>query len=180
MGWTVEPEVPETLLHYSEDPSITLFTPHVPSTNPTTRPAVWTIDPPRAPLYWFPRHCPRVTIWANTSQQLEQLQTLMQTTAWRVQVAPIEWAERIRCCGLYEYRFDPSAFEPWPEAEGQWIATTPQTPISVVAVGDLMGRQASAGVELRLVDDLASIRKVVLDSNLPFSIVRHQSDRRPA
>ena len=174
MGWTVKPEVPEILLHYSEDPSITRFVPHVPNTNPAAHAAVWTIDPPRAPLYWFPRDCPRVTIWANTDEQLERLHRLMQTSAFRVQITPLAWAERIRCCKLYEYQFEPAAFTPWPEAEGQWIATTPRVPVGVVPVGDLMARQAMAGIELRLVDDLEAVRRIVIDSDLPFSIIRYQ------
>src|SRR5262245_59968364 len=51
------------LHHFSEDPTITRFVPHVPATNPDHRPAVWTIDTEHAPLYWFPRDFPRVTVW---------------------------------------------------------------------------------------------------------------------
>ncbi len=42
------------LLHFSEDPSITRFVPHVPRTNPDHAPAVWAIDADHAPVYWFP------------------------------------------------------------------------------------------------------------------------------
>ena len=52
------------LLHFSEDPSITRFTPHVPATNPGQAPAVWAIDAAHAPVYWFPRDCPRGAVWA--------------------------------------------------------------------------------------------------------------------
>ena len=47
------------LYHFSEDPSIERSAPHVPSSNPTQAPAVWAIDEDHAPLYWFPRDCPR-------------------------------------------------------------------------------------------------------------------------
>ena len=49
------------LFHFSHDPSIERFTPHVPATNPSQSPSVWAIDAEHAPLYWFPRNCPRVT-----------------------------------------------------------------------------------------------------------------------
>ena len=65
MGWTVDPVEQSVLFHYSEDPGIVRFEPHVPRTNPDVPAAVWAIDEARAPLYWFPRDCPRVTVWAN-------------------------------------------------------------------------------------------------------------------
>lgn len=173
MGWTVVPEVPEVLLHYSEDPSLTRFDPHIPASNPSVGAAVWAIDPARAPLYWFPRDCPRVALWANDDTQLHCLQALLRTTADRVHAAPLEWLDRIRRSELYEYEFDPSGFEPWPAAEGQWTASSPQTPLAVRAVGDLLERHVSAGVELRLVPDLAPLRAVSLTSDLAFSIVRY-------
>jgi hypothetical protein len=58
-----KPVKPDVLYHFSEDPNIHRFAPHVPRTNPTHPPAVWAIDADHAPLYWFPRDCPRVTIW---------------------------------------------------------------------------------------------------------------------
>jgi hypothetical protein len=45
-------DVQTVLHHFSEDPSIERFIPHVPRTNPTHRAAVWAIDVDHAPLYW--------------------------------------------------------------------------------------------------------------------------------
>lgn len=42
------------LYHFSEDPSIERFVPHVPRTNPTHPPAVWAIDEVHAPLSGSP------------------------------------------------------------------------------------------------------------------------------
>jgi len=172
MGWTVPPETPDVLLHYSEDACIAGFEPHVPRTNPGTRPAVWAIDPARAPLYWFPRDCPRVAVWANDADQLTALRNRFTTDASRVQFAPASWIEAIRACRLYEYRFDPAPFTPWPEAEGQWVAHERVVPAAVEPVGDLLERQADADVDLRFVDDLAPVRAQARDGDLPFSIVR--------
>jgi hypothetical protein len=53
----------DELYHFSTNPDIKRFVPHVPRTNPTHRAAVWAIDADHAPLYWFPRDCPRVSVW---------------------------------------------------------------------------------------------------------------------
>jgi hypothetical protein len=172
MGWTIPPVLPDVLLHYSEDPNITGFEPHVPRTNPAATAAVWTVDPARAPLYWFPRDCPRVAVWANNPDQAERLGRLFSTRASRVQVAPLAWFDAIRTCRLYEYRFEPTPFVPWDDAEGQWVAHRRVVPASVELVGDLFERHDAAGVELRFVADLAPVRATALTSHLPFSIVR--------
>jgi len=133
---------------------------------------VWTIDDAHAPLYWFPRECPRVTVWANDDEQGRRLATQFESRSSRVQVALASWEPRIRATRLYEYRFAPGPFEPWPDADGQWVSHEAVVPIDVVPIGDLIERQRVAGVDLRLVDDLGPIRDLVLTSGLPFSIVR--------
>ena len=172
MGWTVEPVEQSVLFHYSEDPCISRFEPHVPRTNPDVAAAVWTIDEAHAPLYWFPRNCPRVTVWANTVAQHRHLQHLFGTDGLRVQAAPISWSDEIVACKLYEYRFEATDFDPWPDVEGQWISYRAVTPVEVMPVGDLLQRHREANIDLRLVPSLATIREAVLDSGLPFSMVR--------
>src|SRR3569833_71065 len=54
---------PGEVLHFSEDPTITLFRPHVALTARQPEPYVWAVDHDRAPDYWFPRQCPRVLAW---------------------------------------------------------------------------------------------------------------------
>jgi len=56
-------EGPFALWHFSEDPSLDRFLPHVPVTNPQARPLVWAVDTRHAPMFWFPRDCPRGCIW---------------------------------------------------------------------------------------------------------------------
>lgn len=174
MGWTVEPQRPDVLFHYSEDASIREFVPHVPRTNPEVPPAVWTIDDARAPLYWFPRDCPRVAVWANDAEQRARLHELFSTRTERVHIAPRAWQDAIRDCRLYEYRFDPAPFAPWPDAEGQWITRERVEATSVEPVGDLHERHRAAEVDLRFVADLGEWREVALNSRLPFSIVRYR------
>ena len=163
---------PEVLLHYSEDPSIAIFEPHVPRSNPTAAAAVWAIDPDHSALYWFPRDCPRVAVWAHNAEQQARLSALFATEAGRVQVVPLRWFDQIRACQLFEYQFDPEPFAPWPDAEGQWVTHESVTAKTVVPVGDLFARHHMNHVELRFVEELASVREEVLASDLPFSIVR--------
>lgn len=163
---------PDRLLHFSEDPSITRFVPHVPPTNPGQRPAVWAIDRAHAPVYWFPRDCPRGSVWANDDGQRELLERLFQTNATRVQATELAWLPPMQAARLYAYEFEPGPFEPWPEAEGQWIAREPIVPAAVRPLGDLLQLHVAADVELRFVADLWPFWRAVLASGLPFSGVR--------
>ncbi len=162
------------LFHYSEDPDISRFEPHVPRTNPESAAAVWAIDASHAPLYWFPRDCPRVAVWANDDRQRHRLQGVFGTERSRVQAAPLSWSNGIGSCVLHEYRFAASDFDPWSEAEGQWISHRTVAPLTVAPVGDLYVRHRDANVDLRLLPDLRAFRTAVLDSGLPFSVVRYQ------
>jgi hypothetical protein len=160
------------LLHFSEDPSITSFVPHVPPTNPTQRPGVWAIDAEHAPAYWFPRDCPRATVWANDDDELARLRAVFLTTASRVHATELGWLDRMRTTTLFAYELDPGSFAPWPEAEGQWISREAVEPLSVTRVGDLLARHAEAGIELRFVPDLAVFWAAVVSSGVPFSGIR--------
>ena len=167
---------PEVLLHFSEDPTITRFEPHVPATNPEHEPAVWAIDEAHAPVYWFPRDCPRGSVWANSEPERLVLEKLFHTTARRVHAAKLDWIERIRGAQLYVYELDPAPFTEWPVAEGQWTAREPVVPMGVRPVGDLLDRHAREGIELRFVPDLARFWDVVVTSGLPFSGVRLRNE----
>lgn len=157
------------VLHFSEDPSIERFVPHVPPTNPDQPPLVWAIDEPHAPLYWFPRDCPRITWWRDDADPPDALGP---TTAARVHAIAADWLERVRACRLFVYRFDGDGFAAWPEADGHWVARTAQRPRSVEPVGDLLQRHAEAGIELRVVPDLTPLRAAVVASGHRFSMCR--------
>lgn len=175
--WTVTPTPQVELFHYSEDPAIARFSPHVPPSNPSSLPYVWTVEARYAPLYWFPRDCPRVTVWANDAAQRARLCELFATERERVHFAPSTQRAALHACTLYEYTFDATPFSPWPVAEGQWVSSTPVEPLRVLHVGDIEARQHAAGVDLRFTDDLAAARDAVLACRLPFSIVRYRNYR---
>jgi hypothetical protein len=163
---------PVVVYHYSEQPDIACFEPHVPATNPTMPAMVWAIEPAYAPLYWFPRDCPRVTVWAHADAQRAVLRDRWRAAGTRVHFADAADEAWMRATRVYEYEIAPEPFEPWAEAEGQWVATVPVRPRGVRAMGALVAAHAAAGVELRFDADLPARRAEVLASGLPHSIVR--------
>ncbi len=158
--------------HFSEDPDIRRFEPHVPATNPDHPPAVWAIDEWPAPLYWFPRDCPRVTAWPRTDREEEAFRAAFHTDAWRVHSIELGWLTRFRATPLFRYVFDARDFEPWSRASGQWISERAVEPVEVEPVGDLLDAHASAGVELRLCLTLWPIHDLAMLGPWDFSIVR--------
>ena len=63
------------LWHFSEDPDLLEFQPRAPRASPDSAALVWAVDTRHAPLFWFPRECPRGCIWpvpATTSRDLER------------------------------------------------------------------------------------------------------------
>lgn len=171
---------PDVLYHFSEDPTIAKFVPHVPRNNPEHRRAVWAIDADHAPLYWFPRDCPRVTTWPLRDEDRARFQARFDTTAHRVQAIESVWLERVRSAELFRYEFAAVDFYPWEEANGQWISEREIVPLSVAPVGDLLGLHATANVELRVVPSLWPLHDVVCRGEFDFSIVRmHNAQPRP-
>jgi hypothetical protein len=160
---------PEHLWHYSEDPSITRFVPHVPATNPDQPPMVWAIDEVHAPLLWFPRDCPRITFWSEDGSPADRLGP---TTASRVHAMEPGWVERMRACRLFVYRFAVDGFRPWPGADGYWVADDERAALDVAPVGDLFELHRQRGVELRVLDDLRPLRDAVIESGYRFSMTR--------
>jgi uncharacterized protein DUF6886 len=168
------------LYHFSEDPHIERFVPHVPRTNPTHRAAVWAIDDERSPLYWFPRECPRVTIWPYDDSGLSAFRSRFTTTARRLHAIESGWYARMRSADVYRYVFDPDGFVPWEEANGQWITDREVVPISVEPVGDLVEAHERAGIELRLTPSLWPLHDEARHGEFDFSIVRmHNAQPRP-
>ncbi|HWL45533.1 MAG TPA: hypothetical protein VNQ73_21510 [Ilumatobacter sp.] len=160
------------VFHFSEDPTIRRFSPHVPRSNPSHPPSVWAIDAAHAPLYWFPRECPRASVWSRTADEQERLREYFGTEAERICATESGWFERVRAAVLYRYTFDAADFVPWPEADGQYIAHRVVEPVHIEPLADLLALHVEAGVELRLTPRLGALTDQILASGLPFSLVR--------
>jgi len=149
------------LLHFSEDPAIAVFRPHIAPTSNESEPLVWAIDDEHAPSYWFPRDCPRACCWVGESPLTEAGTALLGPGgARRLHAIETAWLELVRACRLYAYEFDPAPFHPKIAEAGYWVARCEVSPLAVSPVGDLLARHAEAGIELRVV------------SGLEYSIVR--------
>jgi hypothetical protein len=72
------------VLHFSEDPTITEFVPHVAASARVTQAYVWAVDAQRAPSYWFPRQCPRVLTWPIASSASSDVARIIGPSASRV------------------------------------------------------------------------------------------------
>ena len=132
-------EGPFALWHFSEDPSLGRFRPHTPATNPEAPPLVWAVDTRHAPMFWFPRDCPRGCIWpvpATTPDDRERF--FGQSAATRIHVIEAGWLPRMQACRLYAYRLPAGVFRPH-EVGGYWVADEPVEAIERVVVDDLAG-----------------------------------------
>jgi hypothetical protein len=164
---------PACVYHFSEDPSIEVFRPHVPAARPEVEPLVWAIDEEHAPLYWFPRDCPRVTFWAGPGTDPGVIERFLSlTAAKRVHATECGWLESMRQARLFVYAFDARDFEPLAEADGHWVSRGIVTPVSVEPVGDLLARHAEAGIELRITPSLWPLHDAIPSTGLRFSMVR--------
>ncbi|HEY3260768.1 MAG TPA: hypothetical protein VGJ95_10970 [Pseudonocardiaceae bacterium] len=156
--------------HFSHDPGMTEFVPHVAATSAEPHPCVWAIDAEHAPAYWFPRDCPRVTFWPVAHPSAEAV--LLLAGARRVHAVEWAWLARIRDAVLYRYEFDAAEFRRYEEAAGYLVAARPVRPLAVHPVGDLFAAHAAAGIELRLVPNLWPLADLVRRSGLAFSMIR--------
>jgi hypothetical protein len=157
------------LWHFSEDPSLSCFRPRAPGANPEAPPLVWAVDTRHAPMFWFPRDCPRGCIWpvsATTPQDRERF--FGQSAADRVHVIEAGWLDRVRACRLYAYRLPAAPFRPH-EVGGYWVAEDPVETAERVVVDDLLGRHAAARIELRVTPSIWPFWRRVAGSTVAFS-----------
>jgi len=169
---------PATVYHLSEDGALDRFAPYVPETNPGHPPAVWAMDAEHEPLYWFPRHCPRISVWAYDEDQQALLRSTFGTDATRICAAESGWLDRIRTAKIYRYAFDGARFQPWADADGQYVSAETVFPERVDVLDDLLALHGDAEVELRFTPMLGTLMDAVVGSGLPFSFVRIRDARR--
>lgn len=170
------------VLHFSEDPSLTLFVPHVARTASDTTARVWAVDADHAPGYWFPRECPRAMAWVGAGTiDADRLRVLGPHTA-RVHVVEYGWLERIQAARVFAYRFDAAEFEPYGSAADPhaFVAAHPVRPLGPAEpVGDLLALHEAARIELRLAPVLWPWWEAVITTTLGFSGIRLRNARRP-
>jgi hypothetical protein len=165
----------DEVLHFSEDPTITVFEPHVAATARQLEAYVWAVDADLAPAYWFPRQCPRALAWTTDGTADDDRERILGPGGGdRVHAIEYGWLEAIRSVELYAYRLPADQFrsfgEPRPHA---LVATEPVQPLAAPErVGDLLALHEVAGIQLRVLPSLWAFWDAVVASTLDFSGIR--------
>jgi hypothetical protein len=161
------------LYHFSEDPAIARFEPHVAPTSTEKEAYVWAIDEWHARMYYFPRQCPRACFWAGEHTTADDRERwLGAVEAGMVIAVESDWLERIRATTLYRYTMPEATFRSMGHAGGHWVSDEPVTPESVEPLGDLLVALTEADVELRITPSLAELWNRVIRTTLEFSGTR--------
>ena len=161
------------LLHFSEDPNISVFHPHGPKCSPDKPPLVWAVDESHAPGFWFPRDAPRACCWSMGKPLTQTARTLLGIGAGiRMHAIESAWLARTRACRLFVYRFDAAPFEIANSDAGYFSTTQTITPLSVEPLGDLLALHAGANIAFRMVPNLWPVIDAIMASGLEFSIMR--------
>jgi hypothetical protein len=171
---------PGEVLHFSEDPAITRFVPHVAPTSAHKGAYVWAVGRDRAPDYWFPRDCPRAMAWtvpATTDEDRERI--IGPGCGDRVHAVEYAWLDRIATVRLYAYRLPAEPFTPIGEpVPNALVATVPVEPLAPPEpVGDLLRLHEEAGIHLRVLPGLWPFWDAVTASTLGWSGIRLRNAR---
>jgi len=159
------------LYHFSEEPNIRVFEPR-PGRIPDET-YIWAIDESHAPMYYFPRDCPRACFWPGPQTTDEDREHwLVGVDAKMVIAVESRWLELIRSTVLYRYTVPEGTFELHDAIAGHWMSRGAVISHYVEPLGDLLTTLASAGAELRTTPSLTDLWARVITSTLEFSGTR--------
>ncbi len=150
------------LWHVSEDPSIARFEPR--------DGLVWAIEAQHLSKYWFPRDCPRGTWWAGpATKELDVERFLSGDRSREVHAIQADWLDPFRAARLWAYRLPSESFAPRDDPPFYFTSPAAVEPLERQELGDLFTLHAQAGIELRIVPDLAALWAQVIESTVEFS-----------
>lgn len=163
----------EALYHFSEESDIEYFVPRIHPSHPNLPAMVWTIDTEHAPMYFFPRDCPRVCYWATPNTSVEDRRYFLAHTNARMIIAvENRWLEEIQKTPLYAYQFPNHSFTCFDQGAGYYTSEQKVIPLKVEPVGDLLQAISRADVELRITPSLFPLRDALIQTTLHFSMIR--------
>ncbi|RMI31616.1 DUF6886 family protein [Streptomyces triticirhizae] len=170
---------PGEVLHFSEDPGIQVFRPHVSASAGPLEALVWAVDAERAPDYWFPRQCPRAMVWLRPSSSRADRQRLIgDGGGHRVHAIEYGWLSRLLETRLYAYRLPAAPFRPFGNDRHALVAREAVEPLGApVEVGNLLALHREAGIQLRLYDNLWPFWDAAVGSSLGHSAIRMRNAR---
>ncbi len=167
------------LFHFSDDPAIVRFEPRPvrvlaqrsPGMEWLNGPLVWAIDEAHAPLYLFPRDCPRVLMWPTEATTADDRDQYWNGVTCHM-IAHIEraWLDRLNGAHLYRYELPADGFEDLADA-GMHVHRGTVEPRAVVRIDNLQQALRSAGVALRVMESLLPL-KAVWNTSLQVSGIR--------
>jgi hypothetical protein len=161
------------LWHFSEDPDIRHFEPHVPKPSERDEALVWAIDDWHAPMYFTPRDCPRVCFWAIEGTTAEDRERWTSGLSPRFFMAlESTWLDRLRSAKLFRYRMPEAGFVLDDVTAGHHVAREIMKPLAIEPVGDLLSALAAAQVELRITPRLGPLWHRIKESTLEHSGTR--------
>jgi hypothetical protein len=161
------------LYHFSEEPHIARFEPRAPLARPEVEPLVWAIDAWHAPMYYFPRDCPRACFWpGDKTTQDDRERWFGGIGASMVIAVESGRLPAIRQTTLYRYTLPSSGFAQNDGTAGHFVSRSAVTPLAVEPVGDLLKALAAAHVELRITPSLLELWRRVIASTMEFSGTR--------
>lgn len=163
------------VLHFSEDPTITEFAPHIAATSNDPAAFVWAVGDRHAPSYWFPRQCPRAMAWITSGTTVLDRERILGPRNARVHLVEYGWLQRIQTAKVFAYRFDAAEFEPYgdPDDPHAFVARHPVRALGPPEpIGDLLELHQQAGIELRLATTLWPWWQEVIASSVGFSGIR--------
>jgi Family of unknown function (DUF6886) len=163
------------LFHFSEDPHIKIFRPHVPVGRDER--LVWAIDEEHSFLYYFPRECPRILLWALPATTEEDRSRFL-GEALRVATIEGAWLPRLESTRLFVYTLPSDSFECLNDI-GMHVSRVPVRPLSVQPVGDLKEALGESEVELRTLPSLGQLAADALESTLHYSMIRMRNAGSP-
>lgn len=175
------------LLHFSENPDIAEFVPHVAGTAADRTPYIWAVNAAHAPSYWFPRQCPRAMAWVSSTTTEDDRQRILGPHVDRVHMVEYGWLHSVQTTQIFAYRFDAAEFTPYGDEldPHAFVAQHPVSPLAPAEpIGDLLALHAQAGIELRLATSLWPWWHATIATSVNFSGIRlrnaaHQPDEAP-
>jgi hypothetical protein len=165
---------PGEVLHFSEDPTIRVFHPHIAPTARETTAYVWAVDATNSPSYWFPRQCPRAMAWTTPTTTADDAARILGPGAPRVHTIEYRWLPALQTTQVYAYRLPAATFSPIGSPQPHaYVSTEPVEPLSPAEpIGDLLDLHRAAGVQIRLVDTLWTWWDAVTTSTVGFGGIR--------
>jgi hypothetical protein len=165
--------------HFSEEPNIPVFVPRAPVSRPEVEPVVWAIDGWHAPMYYFPRDCPRACFWPGSKTSASDRERWYAgVDAHMIVVIESAWVARLRSATVYRYVLPGATFALHDPTAGHYVSRERVVPVRVEPVGDLLSALTSESVELRITPSLIDLWRRVVKSTLEYSGTRIHNARR--